>query len=100
MKDIIYKEGIKLRHYKQGNQKVKCPKCQPPHNPRDNPLSVTIKGEDIIFFCHHCNFKGGSLKKKISSEKIYKMPKIKNNYENTELYKFFEKRGNRFCKSM
>ena len=46
MKDIITvlnENAINVKHYAEGNQKVKCPQCQPPHNPRDTPLSVTIE---------------------------------------------------------
>ena len=55
-----------------GNHKIRCPECQPPHNSRDRPLSVTIDGDGVVFNCHHCGYKGGvrrddvmpSLKKK------------------------------------
>ena len=51
--------GIKLKKYTQGTQKIKCPQCQPhDHNPKDNPLSITINDEGTVWFCHHCNWKG------------------------------------------
>ena len=42
-----------------GNHKIKCPECQPPHNSRDRPLSVTINPDSIVFMCHHCQYAGG-----------------------------------------
>ena len=50
--------GIKLRTREHGSQKIKCPECQPPHNNRDNPLTVTINTEGIVWFCHHCEWRG------------------------------------------
>ncbi len=52
--------GINPKHLGDGNQKLKCPQCQPPHNPRDNPLSVTIEGNTVVWKCHHCEWTGGS----------------------------------------
>lgn len=51
--------GIKNFSLREGNQKLKCPQCQPPHNPKDNPLSLTIKSDGFVYKCHHCDFKGG-----------------------------------------
>ncbi len=51
--------NITLSHQQEGNQKVKCPQCQPPHNPRDNPLSVTITNDSVVWKCHHCEWTGG-----------------------------------------
>ena len=50
---------INLKHQQEGNQKVKCPECQPPHNARDNPLSVTITNDSVMWKCHHCEWTGG-----------------------------------------
>jgi twinkle protein len=58
--DIVLNEnGITLKHQQEGNQKVKCPQCQPPHKSTDNPLSVTITGEGVMWKCHHCEWTGG-----------------------------------------
>jgi len=59
IEQTLNENGIKLNHQQEGNQKVKCPSCQPPHNPRDNPLSVTINDDGVVWNCHHCGFKGG-----------------------------------------
>ena len=39
----------------EGNQKLKCPQCQPPHKESDNPLSVTISHDGVVWLCHHCD---------------------------------------------
>ena len=57
--DVIFENNIKLKHQQDGTQKTKCPQCQPPHNPKDNPLSVTIDPEGIVWKCHHCDWTGG-----------------------------------------
>jgi len=42
----------------EGSHKLTCPQCQPPHNPRDRPLSITIENDTALWLCHHCNFSG------------------------------------------
>ena len=54
--------GIRLKTNQHGSQKIKCPECQPPHNPRDNPLTVTINDEGTVWFCHHCEWSGSYFK--------------------------------------
>ena len=44
----------------EGNQKLKCPQCQPPHKESDNPLSVTISHDGVVWLCHHCDWSGGA----------------------------------------
>ncbi len=63
----LIENNINLKHQQEGNQKVKCPQCQPPHNPRDNPLSVTITNDSVMWKCHHCEWTGGK-----STGSIYK----------------------------
>ena len=55
----LNENNINLKHQQEGNQKVKCPQCQPPHNSRDNPLSVTITNDSVVWKCHHCEWTGG-----------------------------------------
>ena len=57
--EIFEKHGLIIKHLDEGNHKTKCPQCQPPHDSSDRPMSVEISNEKIIFFCHHCEFKGG-----------------------------------------
>ena len=58
--DKLFEEhGIDGRSLRDGTQKIKCPRCQPEHNIRDNPLSVTVEAGSILFHCHHCGFSGG-----------------------------------------
>ena len=40
--------------------KYKCPECSHTRkNKKDRSLSVTIKTDGVVFYCHHCNTKGG-----------------------------------------
>ena len=61
LEDKLSEEGIRPRSYDSGTQKIKCPQCQPNnHNPKDNPLSLTINDiYSAVWFCHHCEYKGG-----------------------------------------
>ena len=59
IQNILADNQISVKHFQEGNQKVKCPRCQPPHNPRDNPLSVTITYDSVMWKCHHCEWTGG-----------------------------------------
>ena len=55
----LSEEGINTQNLNEGNNKIKCPKCQPPHNSRDNPLSVTLENGTAKWKCHHCEWSGG-----------------------------------------
>ena len=50
---------IPSHRLKEGQQKTKCPECQPQHDPKDNPLSVDVSYDKILFHCHHCGWQGG-----------------------------------------
>ena len=98
MKDIsqtLAEAGISVKHLGDGNQKVKCPKCQPPHNPRDNPLSVTIQGGSVVWKCHHCEFTGGSgTDRYFRSPTVYAAPKVPENRTKGDfVVDYFLKRG-------
>ena len=69
-------EGIKIKDFVDGNQKTKCPKCQPPHNRNDNPLSVTIEGSTVLWKCHHCEWSGGFGEKSFQKPSSFKIPKL------------------------
>ena len=86
---------INLKHYGEGNQKVKCPSCQPPHNPKDNPLSVTIENNTVVWNCHHCEFRGGSGDGTNSFKpKTYQTPVVpESKSTDNSMYKFFGDRG-------
>ena len=65
--DKLYDEyKIPSRNLREGQQKTKCPECQPQHNPKDNPLSVEVGYDKILFHCHHCGFDGGVVDKQSS----------------------------------
>lgn len=96
---ILADNGISVNHTSEGNQKVKCPQCQPPHNPRDNPLSVTITYDGVVWLCHHCEWKGGGKEK--TDYKFYNRP-AKVSYQRPpeatrnptdKMYEFFKGRG-------
>lgn len=91
--------GIHLKTTVFGTQKVKCPECQPDHhNPRDNPLSVTINEEGTVWLCHHCGFKGSCFKYdrpmyQRSKPRRYSIPEQPKPVTSNRLYDYFEKRG-------
>ena len=89
--------GIKLKKFDFGTQKVKCPKCQPPHNMSDNPLSVTINEEGTVWFCHHCDWKGSYFvnndRMYIPKQKTYVKPDTPVINKNQDMYDYFSKRG-------
>lgn len=94
--DLFEKYNIPTTNLKDGNQKVKCPECQPGHNPRDNPLSVTVEPGSILFNCHHCGFKGGVTDLQSTRPKKTKPDPEPISYlatPNAFLDKFFSKRG-------
>ncbi len=98
LQKILNEEGINLPSTSDGGYKVKCRECQPPHNGRDRPLSVTIDHEGIRWLCHHCDRRGGR-KKDFGSyirpqpKKDYFKPKISNQDPSEKMYEFFKSRG-------
>ena len=89
--------GIRLRSQEHGSQKIKCPECQPPHNPRDNPLTVTINAEGTVWFCHHCEWRGSYFEKGMTPfslpKQTYTRPTKPIENSTDKMYKFFERRG-------
>ena len=57
--ELLEQHGIKTTELDYGSHKIKCPQCQPPHDSSDRPLSIEISVDKIVFFCHHCDWKGG-----------------------------------------
>ena len=88
--------GIKLRSLEIGSQKLKCPECQPPHNAKDNPLTLTINTEGIVWFCHHCEWRGSYFENgKIPfslPKKQYERPKKPKLQASYNMYSYFTKR--------
>ena len=97
MYDILRDTGIELKRYDQGTEKTKCPECQPPHKLSDNPLSVTIEGENAVWNCHHCGFKGTTATATnfvTPPRKTYTTPSIpEEKYTPSSLYSYFAERG-------
>ena len=82
---------------KTGSQKTKCPQCQTgskPHNLSDNPLTVTIEGEKVVWYCHHCEWTGGTGERESKrTMKIFKA--IENNLQSDDkkiMLDYFEQR--------
>ena len=99
LEDKLIEEGIKPKHYDLGNQKVKCPRCQPPHNAKDRPLSFTMKPDGgAVWLCHHCEWKGGftetnNWNRPKFNKKVYETPKVETKSFDNFLYKYFSDRG-------
>lgn len=97
MWDQLAQKGIKPRHTDVGtSQKIKCPECQPhSHNPKDNPLSLTISFDGAVWNCHHCGFSGGigenSQRNKPKKFETPVVPEVKK--KENFLYDYFKKRG-------
>jgi twinkle protein len=96
MYDILNENQIKLKSY-EGNTKTKCPKCQPPHNKNDTPLSVTCDNGNAVWNCHHCGWSGSTNTTTnfvTAREKIYVAPKIpKETSTPSTMYSWFSTRG-------
>ena len=97
MYDILRDANIELKHYDQGTEKTKCPECQPPHKSSDRPLSVTIEGENAVWNCHHCGYKGTTNTATnfvTTPRKTYVKPVIPTDkYTPDTLYEYFAERG-------
>lgn len=93
----LTEEGITL-NYNDGNNKLKCPKCQPPHNPKDSPLSLTVKSDTAVWYCHHCEFKGTwtadyNVFRPYTKKKEFVKPVIQNASYPDSMFSFFNKRS-------
>ena len=100
MIDIMRKlsdEGINIQTLTEGNNKIKCPKCQPPHKMSDNPLSVTIEGNTAKWKCHHCEWTGGigeNTMSNFSRTMRYEKPNLPTKMEQKDFVAdYFSKRG-------
>ena len=62
---LLEQYNINVMHLDYGSHKNKCPPCQPPHDSKDRPLSVEITASSLLFFCHHCEYKGGVFEEKL-----------------------------------
>ena len=42
-----------------GSIKARCPQCSAKRKKKtDTPLSITRQGSEVVWYCHHCQFKG------------------------------------------
>tara|TARA_R110000868_G_scaffold71544_2_gene209449 strand:- start:56 stop:1774 length:1719 start_codon:yes stop_codon:yes gene_type:complete len=97
MHEVLQEENIRLTHQREGNQKVKCPSCQPPHNSHDNPLSITIEQDSAVWNCHHCDYKGSSMRSSnfvAAPKKQFVRPSMPTDINTpASLYTYFAERG-------
>jgi twinkle protein len=57
---ILSENHIVVRSFRYGNIKTKCPRCSHLRRHKADPcLSVSIKPDGVVFFCHNCSFQGG-----------------------------------------
>ena len=50
----------RLAHGNEGTRKYRCPECSAQRKKKtDTPLSITRRGTEVVWYCHHCEFKGG-----------------------------------------
>ena len=51
----------RLAPTRDGSRKVRCPVCSDTRKKKhDTPLSITRKGSEVMWMCHHCDdFRGG-----------------------------------------
>ena len=87
--------NIPSHRLNDGAQKVKCPECQPAHDPKDNPLSVTVEPDKILFNCHHCGFQGGVIEPSLVPHARHPKPEPVTYLakSSTFLDSYFSKRG-------
>ena len=68
--------------------KYLCPECSHTRkNKHDRCLSVTIKTEGVVYYCHHCNAKGGEFYEKTYRKSDSVRSKEGNQSENTRRFK-------------
>ena len=94
---ILADNQIVSSNHSEGARKIKCPKCQPPHNSKDRPLSLTISSQNVMWNCHHCSWSGSeflnSMYKSNQSKQYEKPKKPERVVRNEYLYSFMKKRG-------
>ncbi len=90
---LLEQYSINIMHLDYGSHKMKCPQCQPPHDSSDRPLAVTYEPSKILFFCHHCEYKGGVLEENLKSIKFRPEKKKFVKGTSTFLETFFNGRG-------
>src|SRR5262249_22464862 len=57
--ELPLEQGIRPRSYREGGQKLLCPRCSHTRKHRSDPcLSLTIEGEQAAWKCHHCGWSG------------------------------------------
>jgi len=57
--ELLLEHDIRPRTYREGDQKLLCPKCSLQRKHRKDPcLSLTFDGGGAVWLCHHCQWSG------------------------------------------
>jgi twinkle protein len=57
--ELLLEHGIRPRSYREGGQKLLCPKCSHQRKHCTDPcLSLTIERDGAVWKCHHCGWSG------------------------------------------
>ncbi len=78
------------------DHKTVCPKCshrRKPQNRKDPCLSVSVKHDDWVIFCHNCGWSHGKGGETNRSSKEYVRPKFEPAKPTDALIEFFKSRG-------
>src|SRR5579864_6272275 len=55
--ELLLEHGIRARHYRDGGQKLPCPRCSRDRKKTNDPcLSLTIGDRRAMWNCHHCGW--------------------------------------------
>jgi ribosomal protein L37AE/L43A len=50
----------RLVQSRDGTRKHRCPECSAQRKKKtDTPLSITRRGTEVVWYCHHCAYTGG-----------------------------------------
>jgi len=72
-------QGIFLPHYDLGEHRIICPNCSSNRNKKyQKCLSVATTHDAILWFCHHCDWQGGSKENDVISTFS---PKLKSEWQ-------------------
>lgn len=77
----------------EGDYKIPCPECSHQRKKKsERCLSVRVKHDGAMWYCHHCNWKGGIADKMEKPMTIYKKPKPSKKQLSDRALEFFTNR--------
>jgi len=57
--ELLLEHGIRARSYREGGQKLGCPRCSHTRKHKSDPcLTLTIDRDGAVWKCHHCGWSG------------------------------------------